>query len=122
MTALAWEIDTKPMFLGPKTLAVSFLAVADSSGQAWNMEVTEDVSAPRIAIVQDLQNVEEDANGVSAAQPLSLASRDGRQITQFCWILQNGVVSTCAVQDSSLIFVDFVCSSSIDSRIRNSAL
>lgn len=82
-----WQLRRK----GPKTLAVSFLAVADSSGQAWNMEVTEDVSAPRIAIVQDLQNVEEDANGVSAAQPLSLASRDGRQITQFCWILQNGV-------------------------------
>lgn len=94
ITQLSWS----PWIMfndGDKQFAMASLAVGDSSGAVWSLEITQDVTSPRLALQLGTNgmDVDEDASGISAAQPLPLGVPDRRPVEQFKWIITQFGVS-----------------------------
>jgi len=87
ITQLSWSEWT--MFTdGTRQFAMASLAVADSAGAVWSVEITQEVTLPRFALQVDLNGMEvdQDASGISAAQPLPIGTPDRRPVEHFKWI------------------------------------
>ncbi len=87
ITQLSWS----PWMMfndGGRRFAMASLAVADSAGSVWSLEITQEVTAPRLALQIGTNgiDVDADASGISAAQPLPIGPQDRRPVEQFKWI------------------------------------
>lgn len=74
--------------VGSSRSATSCLAVADSQGEVWSLEITQNISSPRLALAEgtDPMTVDQDASGISAAEPLPIGVKDKRAASQLRWI------------------------------------
>lgn len=59
--------------------------MGDSAGSVWSVDVSQDVNTPRT-----VRELDEDAMGVFAAEPVVVALADRRAVSQFCWIPEEG--------------------------------
>ncbi|KAI5475558.1 hypothetical protein MNV49_001191 [Pseudohyphozyma bogoriensis] len=89
LTWSPWEVTTD----GTKTTAVSTLAVSDSRGAIWVVDIKQDVPSPRSSLVPegDAMQVDMDASVVSATVPMSVGNVDGRAASQLCWAVKDEV-------------------------------
>lgn len=94
---ISWSPWTLSEVTG-RTLALACLAVADSQGRVWSVEVTQVVTNPHVgfAATAGSEIPEENPADVWAIQPLIVCEADRRPATQFRWIPREAAVS-CGV-------------------------
>lgn len=89
ITALEWS-EWDIVTVGGKTFAMACLAVDDSNGSVWSLEVTQDVTQSRVALArQAAMQVDDDASAISAAPPVLLGAPDRRPVSQFRWVVNS---------------------------------
>lgn len=66
--------------------------MADASGRIWTTQITQTIFSSRLGILPEPNGdaikgmADEDANGVSAREPLEVEHSDGRGVTQMIWV------------------------------------